>query len=100
MPGPDRRGTRTLEPMADRSREHENAVVDEKPKQTPVKVVSAEEPWSLVVLADGTRMMARLIISGAYRIENPNGGEPAYGLQHQVVVGMEAPSAEQATKFQ
>jgi hypothetical protein len=62
------------------------------PKTRSIKVISADEPWMIVKIADGTTIKFRTIVMGALQLLHDNGepivnedGTGQYGLQCQQV---------------
>ena len=66
------------------------------PKQQNIPIISAEEPWCKVELANGAILAHRIIIKGAHQIMNNDGspllqenGDVVIGLDTQLVVTMQ-----------
>lgn len=65
-----------------------------QPKLTPATVIKAEEPWTVLALADGTTIKMRLNIHQIVRVEgayNPD-GTPEYRFGWAPTIVVESPA--------
>lgn len=61
-------------------------MMSEQEALTHVKILSAEEPESLIKLADGTQISARLILSSVFRVDGEHDaqGNQSYRTNWQI----------------
>lgn len=59
----------------------------------PVTAESANEPWAMYTLSDGTTVKVKIVLLDAVRLDayNDTNNDPIYQFQFQQIIGVVAP---------